>query len=405
MVYAAAWPFGWGLPPLLRLLAAATFLSDLRPMNRKLLIPALLVLAAGLLVPAAKTLTSSRARLTRPADGPARQVGLRSSPWAYSWSNNVNNRYSVSHHSYQGTTIVQLAYGKRVVAKIAPSLGANMFQLKVHADPILQDVSPRDFFEHPTKAGCPILQPFVNRLESGSFVFDGVRHQLELHRNGLVRNAPWRCVSWGASNLQGAWVRCEFDSHDFAGTELRYPFAFKSAVSYHLQPSGIEIWLSIRNMERETRAPFSQGLHPYFAASPDSMISVPARSRCQLVNMLPTGKKLSVHGTFDLRRPRRVEGLALDDLFTDLEPEPDGRIRCRLRNGPSTNVLEFGIEDMPYAMVYTPTGGGVCIEPYTSMSNFAHQTGAGHLLVLEPGEEYTSTIRIYQEPRRPLRLV
>lgn len=282
-------------------------------------------------------------------------------------------------------------------AEVALSLGANLFRLTVDGRPLLEPVPWQSFLAASHRFGIPLLQPFANRIKDGTFQFKGQTYQLATSRNGLVRNLPWSLVSLGASQRDGAWVTCRLDSQDYQDEIMaQFPFAFVSTVTYRLYPTGVEIVLEIENAG-DADLPCSQGVHPYLFAGPDASVSVPAQSRFKLDDMIPNGEieRVDGSGEFDLRSPRLVQQLALDDLFTDLDTSAEGLVTCRIENGQSTTLIEFERQSFPYVMLYTPVDRKcICIEPYSSRVN-AHNQHDGDLVVLAPGEKHRGVIRIY----------
>lgn len=147
--------------------------------------------------------------------------------------------------------------------------------------------------------------------------------------------------------------------------------------------------------------PLGFGIHPYFRCPEQGVIRVPAQKRWELTDSLPTGKLLEVEGHYDLRRPRDLTGLALDDIFTDLIADSDGLVRCILddRSRGIQTVVEFDPKQFPDVVVYTPPAPrrAICIEPYTCPTdgfNLHHRGVDSHLIVLRPDETISFKVRI-----------
>jgi aldose 1-epimerase len=92
----------------------------------------------------------------------------------------------------------------------------------------------------------------------------------------------------------------------------------------------------------------------------------------------------------------------LDDIFTDLIPDPDGAVRCALqdqRKGMQT-VIEFDAKQFPNVVVYTPSAPrqAICIEPYTCPTDAFNLHDRGiecNLLQLHAGERTVLKLCIY----------
>jgi aldose 1-epimerase len=139
--------------------------------------------------------------------------------------------------------------------------------------------------------------------------------------------------------------------------------------------------------------PMGFGIHPYLRRPAQGTLSVPARKRWELEDSLPTGQLVEVAGSYDLRQPRDVASLELDDIYTDLVADPDGLVRCTLteqRRGIQTTVA-FAAAQFPHVVIYTAPAPrqALCIEPYTCPTdgfNLQQRGIESNLIVLQPGE-------------------
>ena len=211
-------------------------------------------------------------------------------------------------------------------AAIAPAWGNNCFLLQVH-EPVLESVAFEAFRARPTSYGIPILFPFPNRLRDGAFMFRGQRYVVHPNRHGFVRDKAWRVLDTGASDCAGAWITSRVETAQYAAAILpQFPFPFRLDVTYRLR----EAVLSMETVVHNTGAhdmPMGFGIHPYFRCPMQGTLCIPARQRWELEDSLPTGKCLAVDGAYDLRQPRDVTSLVLDDIYTDLVADPDGLVQ------------------------------------------------------------------------------
>jgi aldose 1-epimerase len=242
--------------------------------------------------------------------------------------------------------------------------------------------------------GHPLL-PWPNRLADGRYEFgrrtlqlpiDEVDKQNAIH--GLVRWANWSLVEQSVSR-----VRLGLVAHPRPG----YPFTLQLEIGYALSNAGMTVRIEARNLGREA-LPFGAGQHPYFTVGTplvdQTILSVPARSRLELDSeqRLPTGRDLPVENSdYDFRAPRVVGSLVLDDCFTDLSRDADGRARIRLRNPPTGQALAVWLDEhYKYAMVFSGDTlaperrrQSLAIEPMTCPPN-AFRSGID-LTVVAPG--------------------
>ena len=117
---------------------------------------------------------------------------------------------------------------------------------------------------YPAGEICPsgrgqVLSPWPNRLEDGSYDFDGQSHRLPLteqeRRNaihGLVRLAPWT-----VEEREGHRVVMEHVLHPQPG----YPFSLALSIEYTLGGDGLSVRTAATNVGMDA-CPFGCGAHP-----------------------------------------------------------------------------------------------------------------------------------------------
>jgi aldose 1-epimerase len=243
-----------------------------------------------------------------------------------------------------------------------------------------------------------VLIPWPNRIQDGSYEFDGRRHQLPLDDveeqdaiHGLVRWAAWTAGEHSADR-----VVMEHMLHPRPG----YPFSLAISIEYALSDDGLQVRTTATN-RGVGACPYGSGSHPYLAvAAPtvDSVIlRVPARTVLRSDERgIPVGSA-SVEGTeYDFRRPRRIGTTKLDNGFTDLERDDDGRARVELHDPQRTDRLTLWVDETyPYVMLFTGDPlpdvkrRSLAVEPMTCPPN-AFRTGES-LVHLEPGRQFTTS--------------
>ena len=241
-----------------------------------------------------------------------------------------------------------------------------------------------------------VLLPWPNRIEDGSYEFDGRRHQLPLTEveagnaiHGLVRWARWT-----VAEREPQRVVLEHVLHPQPG----YPFALALRIEYSLGDSGLTVRTTATNAGAAT-CPFGSGMHPYFtvgAPTVDSLtLTVPART---VVGSGPRGlpgAAQDVEGTeYDFRHPRVLGATRLDNTFTDLEPDDGGVSRIHLQDQDGGMAVTVWADDA-YTHLQLFTGDplpdvdrrSLAVEPMTCPPN-AFRTGEG-VVRLEPGASWT----------------
>lgn len=244
--------------------------------------------------------------------------------------------------------------------------------------------------------GTPLI-PWPNRLEDGSYEFDGERHELALSEpakrnaiHGLLRWRPWACL--------------EREPHRVAmGTRLHpstgYPFMLDVSVAYELGRDGLTVTTSALNVG-ERACPFGTGQHPYFSPGEGTVdecaLELPAATRILTdpERQLPVGREPLEGSDYDYRAGRSLDGAIIDSAFADLIREPvSGRAVAKLTR-PDGSRLEIWVDEAyPFLEVFTadtlaPTRArrGLAIEPMSCAPN-AFRSGEG-LVRLETGERW-----------------
>jgi len=241
------------------------------------------------------------------------------------------------------------------------------------------------------------LIPWPNRIEDGSYEFEGRRNQLPLNEvelsnaiHGLVRWATWALREDGAGRAVAEHVL-----HPQPG----YPYTLELSVEYALSEAGLRVQTTATNGGSEP-CPFGSGAHPYLtvgSATVDPVVlRVPARTVILAdERALPVGR-LAVEGTpYDFRVPRPIGATVLDSAYTDLDRDEDGLVRVELHDpGTGRGLTLWADETYGYLMVFSGdplpdvARRSLAVEPMTCAVN-AFRTGEG-LIRLEPGESVTS---------------
>jgi aldose 1-epimerase len=312
--------------------------------------------------------------------------------------------YSIGSEHRGAVEVFTLRQGSDAYAEVAPALGNNCFTFQADA-PVLEPVSFEAFRERPTSHGIPTLFPWPNRIRDGVFHFEGRRFEVQPNRHGFVRDKPWTVLATGASASEGAWITSAFESVNLPEqVSAQYPFPFRLDVTFRLREGVLSMETLVRNVGT-TPMPCGFGIHPYFRRPESGAIRVPARKRWELVDSLPTGKVLDLVDPYDLLQPRSLDGLSLDDIYTDLIADPGGRVDCVLDDETSglETVVEFDVAQFPHVVIFTPPEPkkAICIEPYTCPTdafNLRERGVPSDVLVLSP--EDSRSLQIHFHSRR-----
>jgi aldose 1-epimerase len=243
-----------------------------------------------------------------------------------------------------------------------------------------------------------VLVPWPNRIQDGSYEFEGERHQLPINDldeqdaiHGLVRWAAWTV---GEREPHRAVMR------HLIHPQPGYPFSLALSIVYLLSDEGLRVSTTATNVGAKS-CPYGYGAHPYLKVGARTLDSVILRAPGRTVlwsdeRGIPVGSE-SVEGTdYDFRRPRAIATTRLDNAFTDLERDPDGLARVFLAGPGGESPLTLWVdESFPYLMLFTGdplpdvNRRSLAVEPMTCPPN-AFRTGTA-LTRLEPGESATSS--------------
>jgi aldose 1-epimerase len=242
-----------------------------------------------------------------------------------------------------------------------------------------------------------VLIPWPNRLQDGSYEFDGRSHQLPLdepERNNAIHGLV-RWASWTVRAREASRVVMEHVIHPQPG----YPFTLGLGVEYALTEKGLSVRTTARNLGPDA-CPYGCGHHPYLTLGTPTVdtLELQAEGRRVLISDerdLPVGDE-PVEGTpYDFRAARAIAATQLDNAYTDLARDDDGRAHVRLHDPDSgARVTLWVDESYPYLMLFSGdtrpdvNRRSLAIEPMTCPPN-AFRTGDS-LIRLEPGESTTA---------------
>ena len=190
-----------------------------------------------------------------------------------------------------------------------------------------------------------VLIPWPNRLQDGSYEFDGQRHQLPLnepeHRNAIHGLVRW--VAWTAAEHEPHRVVMEHVLYPQPG----YPFSLGISIEYALSETGLRVRTTATNLGTDP-CPYGSGAHPYLtlgtAAINHLMLRVPARTVLRSDERgLPIGaRSRGGHGV----RFSAAEADRLDNARPCVHRPRAGsgwpRSCCTPRSGPRNSSLALG---------------------------------------------------------------
>jgi aldose 1-epimerase len=295
--------------------------------------------------------------------------------------------------------IVRLADSRTNMTVSVLTTTHNAYEIVVKGHNILRTAfgTLDELRDRPGHNGIPLLAPFANRLDEPAFYANGRRYTFDTElgniRGGAIPihgfvtgSKDWELVEVKADG-EAAWVTSRLDFYRNPQYMKQFPFAHTITMTYRLADGALEVRTRLDNVSREPM-PVAIGFHPYFelteSSRDDWTLSVPAKTHWLLApNKIPTGETQPIEKR--LANPLNValKGLTLDDGFSDLERDAQGRGVVTLR-GASQQVDVLLGPRFTVVLVYLPLvpaagaskRGSVAIEPMagvTNSMNLAHK--------------------------------
>lgn len=237
-----------------------------------------------------------------------------------------------------------------------------------------------------------LLAPWPNRIEDGSYDFEGRSLQLGLTEpsrhnasHGLARWAAWSLEEHAASSVSLTYRLM---------AQSGYPWTVDLHVIYDLSADGLTVTQTATNLS-DSPAPYASGAHPYLSAGTgpvdDWELTLPAATRLLASSdrLLPIGRE-AVDGTaYDFRVTRPLRSIVLDEAFTGLTRGEDGRAVVVLQGEHAVSL--WVDERHGWLQVYTADDmpatarRSIAVEPMTAPPN-AFRSGEALVVLAAAGE-------------------
>jgi aldose 1-epimerase len=293
---------------------------------------------------------------------------------------------------------------------VVPSIGNRAVEMKVHGKNILYfpaaDVG--EFQKKPRLSGIPLLAPWADLLNEQAFWANGKRYQFNMTLgnvrgerpiHGLLVNSPlWR-VTEVAADARSAHVTSRLEFWKYPDLMAQWPFAHEYEMTYSLAGGSLEVKTTIVNLSTEAM-PVVMGFHSFFQI-PDIprdewVAHLPARVHVIAdEHNIPTGEMRPL----DIPNPLPLRGRTLDDGFTDLERDADGRALFSIESRGKTVETLFGPK-YTVATIWLPNDRDgkprefICFEPLSTIIsgvNLAHEGKYPGLQTVPAGGKWTES--------------
>jgi len=322
--------------------------------------------------------------------------------------------YTALKATDRGAPIVRLsdaAHGVEV--SILPSLGNMAYQMKVHGKNILY-FPPVDFAEYLKSSrmgGIPFLAPWADLLDEQAFWANGKRYGFNMGLgnvrgerpiHGLLTASPLWQVTEVAADAQSAHVSSRLEFWKYPDLMAQWPFAHEYEMTYRLADGVLEVKIAVTNLSADPM-PIAVGFHPFFQIPdiPRDEWIAHLSARVHVVadeHQIPTGEMRPL----DIPNPMPLRGQTLDDGFTDLERDADGRAHFSIESGGKTVEILFGPKYRVATIYLPPSPPGetrefVCFEPLAAIIsgiNLARQGKYSDLQTVPAGGKWTESFWI-----------
>jgi len=264
---------------------------------------------------------------------------------------------------------------RQMVVSIVPSIGNIVSEFSVKGQNVLRwpYTSIEDYKARGGGLnGIPFLGPWANRLDEQAFYANGKKYNFDMEL-GNVRGAipihgfltgtdQWQVMEVKADK-KSAWVTSKLEVWKQPMWMKQWPFAHTIEITHRLQDGVLQVQTKITNLSAEPM-PVAVGFHPYYQLtdSPreDWTITVPAKTHYLLSGAkLPTGETEAVEKLFP-NRQGTLKDYNLDDVFGDLERDPQGRSHTIVKGKQQTLDIMFS-QNYQAEVIYSPnpTGQGL----------------------------------------------
>src|SRR5262245_51392946 len=287
--------------------------------------------------------------------------------------------FAQRYSSQQSAGVVGLNDTKTdTVVSILTAVGNIAFEMNVKGRNVLYwPYSTIDEFKaRPAMSGIPFVGPWIDRLDEPAFFANGRRYAFDMQLGNVRGEMPshgfvtttdrWRVVEARADS-DAAWVTSRLEFYRQPTWMKQWPFAHVIEITHRLQDGVLEVQTTIVNMSAEPM-PIAIGFHPYYRLtdSPrdDWTLSVGARTHWLLTpNKVPTGETEPIERFFPTPQAAALRDYSLDDVFTDLVRDGQGRATISVSGKSQRLDIVLG-PNYRAATIWSPKERPfICVEP------------------------------------------
>jgi aldose 1-epimerase len=295
-------------------------------------------------------------------------------------------------------------------ARIAPSIGCNVVSFTVNGVEYLHGPTDPKAFEASRSVGdlsafgfgVPIMYPMPNRVRDARFLFEGRTYSFKPNAgpnfmHGLVHSIGWEFL--GRTEKPGS-AAAHFKLDFKPGTKWydAFPHRHTLKLTVRVDERSVRWEYIVDNTMGDKPVPFGFGLHPWFRyvdSRSRTVLTLPAESKMDAADWLPTGKWTPLEMNHELRKGRVLEGFVEDGLYSGLSSAKPATIDFQDRR---MRLTLSASDDFKHVVVYTPPNQPYfCVENQTAATD-AHNLFAqgmrdsSGLIVVPPGKSHAGAV-------------
>ncbi len=287
----------------------------------------------------------------------------------------------------------------RLRLTLNPRVGASVVSLMIRDDdqrwtPVFRTM-PKDS-DSASDAGSFAMLPWTNRIKDARFAFNGQTHTLRPNASdstaihGFARDLPWTIAD--RSPITARFV---FDSRPLSKDTINYPFNFGAVVRFEIRPQGVEIDLSLTNLD-DRPIPVGCGHHPYihrhlFSDADNLHVKLDVAGRYPTNGCIPIGEPETDAICTSLANGDPIANPGLDDVFSGF-----GGVAVFDWAASNVRMTMRCTDNLNHVVIYTPRlddGSAdefVCVEPTTMVNDGFNRHAEGStstgVIILNPNE-------------------
>lgn len=269
--------------------------------------------------------------------------------------------------------VVQLrdSQSQTVVSVLTPV--SNAYEMVVKGQNVIRMPikSVDEMRARPGLNGIPLLAPFANRLDETAFYANGKKYNFDMELGNVRGPVPihgyvtganaWKVVE-AKADASGAWVTSRLDFYRNPQYMAQFPFAHTLTMTYKVSGGALEVRTRIDNLSVEPM-PVAVGFHPYFQLTDSNRsqwtLKVPAKTRWLLdERSVPTGQTEAAAifwgGDTSAIPMSRFDGKLIDDVFTDLDRDAQGRATVSMMGEKQSVAITLGPKFKTVLVYSTP---------------------------------------------------